>query len=49
MACIDELWNDGRTDKSGSSGYKDTHILFLPDGIHLLSRHESDKTESVSA
>ncbi len=28
MARVDELRNDGRTDKAGSSGDKDTHILF---------------------
>ena len=28
MARVNELWNDGGTDKAGSSGDKDTHILF---------------------
>ncbi len=28
MARVNELWNNGRTDKAGSSGYKNTHILF---------------------
>jgi hypothetical protein len=28
MARAHELWNNGRTDKAGSSGHKDTHILF---------------------
>jgi hypothetical protein len=28
VARVNELWNDGRTDKAGSSGDEDTHILF---------------------
>src|SRR5260370_42081278 len=28
MARVNELWNNGRTDKAGSSGHKNTHILF---------------------
>jgi hypothetical protein len=31
MARVDKLWNDGGTDKAGSSGDKDTHILFSLD------------------
>jgi hypothetical protein len=30
MACVNELWNDGGTDKAGSSGNEDTHLLFPP-------------------
>jgi hypothetical protein len=28
MARVNELWNHGRTDKTGGSGDKDTYILF---------------------
>jgi hypothetical protein len=30
MARLDEFLNDGRADKSGGAGYKDTHIDLLP-------------------
>jgi hypothetical protein len=28
MARVNQLWNDRGTDKAGSSGNEDTHILF---------------------
>jgi hypothetical protein len=29
MARVDEFLNDGRPDKSGCTGYENSHILFL--------------------
>jgi hypothetical protein len=46
MARADEFLNDCGADEPCGPGNKDTHTLF---SLILTNRHESDKTEMISA